>query len=180
MKKKDQAEILRSVTALNALTLLQSVEEEVTVFPIERRDVHSAISEEINALYSEMERLAKSKVYQSVQKKGGKDLTKEEFEAAKEHNALVKKFNATLENPMREQAIMENVIHYAANKHVTTFILGQSHKKRMLKLAKKNPEEVLFVWITPKPFRPIRGSFGKYVIIGIILIVALLLLNEVA
>ena len=40
MKKKDQAQILRSITALNALTLLQSVEEAVTVFPIERRDVH--------------------------------------------------------------------------------------------------------------------------------------------
>jgi len=181
LRKKDQEEVIRTATALNALTLLQAVEEKVTVFPIESREVHSAISDELNALHDETEKIRTSAAFQSARKKNGKELTKEEYDAVMKHNKLAKQFETLIRSAKRDEAILSNVLQYSEGKHVTVFVLGQGHKKAMLRLAKKTcPPEVLFVWMTVKPLRKLRMTLLRYIGVFVGLIILVAILNEVA
>ncbi len=179
MHSKDQVAIIQTSTALNALNLLQALEEKFSIFPIERRDIHSGISDEINAMYDELEKLDAAPEYQQALKKHGKKLKPDEYTAALRYNELMKKLQKLLRKKERDAAIMENLIEYSKGKHVTVFVLGQAHRKRMLKLKRKLPPEVLFVWVTPPPLRYMHRSIMRILITIIVILILILILNEV-
>ncbi|MDA1292990.1 MAG: hypothetical protein O3A81_04395 [bacterium] len=149
LNKGDDKKAVLSATALNGIALLQALDRGVHMFPIEQEDVHSAIGESIARLQHEIHQIETSSLYRSVQQKGGKGLTREEYESAQMRNKLIKQFNTTLSHPQRDKAILREVIKHA-HRDITVFILGAGHRSGFLALtAKSLPEDILFVWLTP-------------------------------
>ena len=149
LHKGDIKKATTTSTSLNGIALLQALDKGVTMFPIEQKEVHSAIGQSIARLQHEISQLEMSTLYQSVQQKGGKGLTKEEYESAVMRNKLIKQFNKTITHPERDRAILREVIKHA-QKDITVFILGAGHRSGFLTLASKSiPDEYLFVWLTP-------------------------------
>lgn len=145
--KKDQIVALSS--ALNGLALLQALDSDVTIFPIEQADVHSAVGDAIVKLSRQISELEKSSTYQSVLRKGGKGLTTEEYKTALTRNKLIKQFNKTLAHPERDRAILREVLKHSDGP-VTAFVLGTGHRSNFLTLAAKSlPDGYLLVWVTP-------------------------------
>ena len=137
---------------LNALTVMQALHADVSMYPIEQADVHGAIGVAITQLQQEIAKIETSAAYRSCQKKGGKGLTQAEYEAAKTRNALVKQFNATLKHPERDRAILREVLKHA-DSPVTVFVLGTGHRSGMLSLTAKHlPDGYLFAWASPPSF----------------------------
>lgn len=150
LRKGDLDNAARESLFVNALTLMQAMSPSVTVFPIEQADVHGAVGAGIEELHKQIERIESSTVYRSAAAKRGKHLTPEEAEAAKLRNDLVQAYNKTIAHPERDRSILREVLEQAEKKPVTVFILGEAHRKGMLKLAKKHlPEGMVFAWITP-------------------------------
>jgi hypothetical protein len=149
LHKGDIATAETSAAALNGIALLQSLDRGVAMFPIEQKDVHSAIGESIARLQHEIHRIETSSLYQSVQRKAGKGLTKGEYESAVMRNKLIKQFNKTISHPERDRAILREVIKHS-EKDVTVFILGTGHRSGFLTLsAKQLPEGYMLAWLTP-------------------------------
>jgi len=152
LKRRDGEEAERAATALNALAVLQALHPQVTIFPIEQMQAHAAVGEGIAILQAGIRDCEAKNTYRSARAKGGKRLTQEEFEAMQERNALVKRFNALLASPQRDRAILREVLEHAQSP-LTVFVLGQAHKKNMLRLARKHlPEDTLLLWVTPPQF----------------------------
>lgn len=150
LKQGDRKKAEQTSAALNALTLMQALYPKVTVFPIEQKQVHEAIGENITKLRQEIDRVEASTAFISVQRKGGKKLTQEEYDAAILRNKLIKEFNKMLAHPERDRAIFREVLDHAEEVPVTVFVLGEAHRSAMLRLARRHvPEDVLFLWITP-------------------------------
>lgn len=149
LKRGSVVETQHAATALNALTLLQALHAQVTVFPLEQRDVHGRVYEGITHLQHEIARIESTTAFRAVEQKGGKKLTPEEYAAAKLHSTLVKEFNALLAHPERDRSIMRQVIDHIDGP-LTVFILGNAHRRSMLKIAREHlPDDALFVWVTP-------------------------------
>lgn len=139
-------------TMLNALTVLQAAKDNVSVYPIEQAQVHGAIGQALTQLQQSIAEVEASSAYKRMQKKGGKGLTREEFEAAKVRNGLVKEFNKTIAHPERDRAILREVLKHAQSP-VTVFVLGAGHRSGMLTLAAKHlPDGYLFAWASPPAF----------------------------
>ena len=151
LKLGNEKEIVKYATVLNGVGILQALKSDVSVFPIEQKDVHGRIGEGISKLQDEMVRVEASKEYKSVQYKKGKGLTKKEYNAAMHRNALVKEFNRALAHPERNRSIFREVLEFSEHHDTTVFVLGQAHRSGILSLANTHlPSGTLFVWITPK------------------------------
>lgn len=149
LKRGSVTETERAATAFNALTLLQAFHAQVTVFPLEQRDVHGRVYEGIVHLQHEIARIESTAAFRAVEQKGGKKLTSEEYAAAILRNKLVKEFNALLAHPERDRSILRQVLEHMEGP-LTVFILGNAHRRNILKLVREHiPDDVLFVWLTP-------------------------------
>ncbi|OGJ57999.1 hypothetical protein A2635_03135 [Candidatus Peribacteria bacterium RIFCSPHIGHO2_01_FULL_51_9] len=149
LRRGSRSQTEYAATALNALTLLQALHAQVTVFPLEQSDVHGRVYEGIVHLQNEIARIESSSAFCAMQRKGGKKLTSEEYAAATLRNKLVKEFNALLAHPERDRSIMRQVIEHIDGP-LTVFILGNAHRRNILKIAREHvPDDALFVWITP-------------------------------
>ncbi len=149
LKFPDKEARQEAVTKLNGLAILQATHPRITFFPIEQGSVHGVIGENLKRLQKEMGALQTSSAYQSYRRKGGKNLTKDEYAVAVQHNTLVKEFNRMIKHPDRERSILREVLKHA-DRPVTVFILGQGHRHQFLRLAKTHlPDDALFAWITP-------------------------------
>ena len=148
---KQQLEKARgAIHFLDALSLLQANHSQVTIFPLERDNVHSAIHKSLNSLQDQVKGLESSAAFRSARSKGGKGLTQKEVQALLNRNKLVQSRNQLLSDPRRDQEIFKNVITQATSESVTVFVLGQGHRNRFLMLARSQmPSDMLFVWITP-------------------------------
>jgi hypothetical protein len=157
LRRGDTREVNRCLKGLNALSLLQALDERVVVFPLEQQDVHGPLSEALQALHARLERIERQPAYQSVIQKHGKGLTREEYTLAVEQQSLVQEYNAVLKDPQRDEAILEEILRYADQSPVTVFILGQGHKQAMKALMKQHlPSDTAFAWITPPTlWRPV-------------------------
>ena len=152
LKRRDSEEAERMATALNALTVLQALYEQVTVFPIEQRQTHAAVGEGIAILQAGIRDCEARSAYRSARAKGGRGLTHEELAAVRERNMLIKRFNTLLASPQRDRAILREVLEHAQGP-LTVFILGQAHRNSMLRLARKHlPANTLLLWVTPPQF----------------------------
>lgn len=173
LHKGDTKKAETSAAALNGIALLQSLNAGVAMFPIEQKDVHSAIGESIARLQHEIKQIEGSSLYQSVQRKGGKGLSKEEYESAVMRNKLIKQFNKTIAHPDRDKAILREVIKHS-DREVTVFILGTGHRSGFLTLSAKHlPEGYMLAWLTPPSLWWAKATIRR---IGwVILIVAALL-----
>jgi hypothetical protein len=140
----------REALALNALSLLQAVEPGVRVFPIEQRDVHGTIGAELTPLQTEMDRMEALPAYLRARAKGGKGLSREEYDAAVRHRRLVEAFNQLLSHSERDRSIFREALRFAEKSPFTVYVLGQAHRRAQLHLAAEHlPEGTLFLWITP-------------------------------
>lgn len=149
LRKGDREVAAHATAALNGLSVLQAVDPKVTIFPIERRDLHGAIGEAIDTLSREIQKVEASTAFQSAQRKGGKGLTKQEYKAALTRHALIKQYNKTLSHPERDRAIQKEVLKHMGDR-MTVFVLGQAHHTNQLTFAARTmPDGVLFVWLTP-------------------------------
>lgn len=158
-----------TMSCLDALNVLQAINPSVTVFPIEQPDVHGRIGQAMDQLRQQMSAIEQSASYKRYQQKGGKNLTKEEYDAAIDRNNCVKEYNRILKHPERERSILREVLEHSDGMPVTAFILGQGHRKAFLRLSKKHiPDDVLFVWITP-PQLWIWKSIRYWTIVALLL-----------
>lgn len=149
LRRGSRAQAEEAATALNALTLLQALDPQVTVFPLEQSDVHGRVYEGIVHLQNEIAQIESSSAFSSVSEKGGKGLTAEEYAAAKLQSELVQEFNALLSHPERDRSILRQILEQV-DSPLTVFILGNAHRRNMLKIAREHmPDDVLFVWVTP-------------------------------
>lgn len=149
LHRGDTKKATSAAAALNGIALLQALDRGVTMFPIEQEQVHSAIGKNIAMLQHEIRQLEQSSLYQSVQRKGGKGLSKEEYESAHMRNKLIKQFNQNLADPERDKAILHEVLKHAHG-DITVFILGAGHRTGFLNLtAKSLPKGYVFAWFTP-------------------------------
>ena len=149
LKRKDKKEVQSAMAKLNGLALLQAVNAQVNIFPIEQSSVHGVIGENLNILQKEIRALEGSTAFKSYKRKGGKKLNKEEYAVAFQRNALVKEFNKMIKHPDRERSILREVLKHA-DQPVTVFVLGQGHRHAFLNLARHHvPDDVLFAWVTP-------------------------------
>jgi hypothetical protein len=155
--KKDADAIGKYLTGLNALNILQALEDDVAVFPIEQQDVHGALAQNIRSLHQAIESIEHTSAYQRVIAKQGRGLARDEYEAAVRRGQLVKLYNACLADDQRNESIFEEVMRFNETQDITVFVLGCAHRHAMLRLAKKHlPPDTLFVWITPAPlWRPV-------------------------
>jgi len=169
LKLHNEKDISKNATALNGLGLLQAMKPDVSMFPIEQKDVHGRIGEGIAKLQDEMARIEASKEYKSVQYKKGKGLTKPEYNSIMRRNALVKAFNKALKHPERNRSIFREVVEFSEQHDITVFVLGQAHRGGILTLANRHlPEGTLFVWITPKELWWWKAMMGRVVWISAI------------
>lgn len=168
LRRNNENEVHRTLQGLNALNLLQAIDEHIVVFPIEQRDVHGPLSQQITQLHGDIERIEHLKEYQSAISKGGKGLHKGEYDAVVQRNALIRAYNAALAHGVRNESIFEEVLREAQRNDETVFVLGQAHRSAILKLAKKHlPSDTVFVWITPKPlWKPILVRRFVYLLTG--------------
>lgn len=149
LHKGDTKKATSAAAALNGIVLLQALDRAVTIFPIEQEQVHSAIGKNIAMLQHEIRQLEHSSLYRSVQQKGGKGLTKAEYESAHMRNKLIKQFNCAIADPERDKAILHEVLKHAHG-DMTVFILGAGHRTGFLHLADKTlPKGYVFAWLTP-------------------------------
>ena len=173
LRMRDKPAIASTMNVLNALTLLQAINRKVAVFPIEQKDVHGRIHEGIVVLHEKIDAIEKKPAYQSYRRKDGKGLTKEEYNLARERNSLIKAFNKLLTHPERERSILREVLKHAAGQDITIFILGNAHRRRMLRLAKKHADpDVLFVWMTPPAlwwWKAMRKRAWMLFVIGVLI-----------
>lgn len=144
-----KASTLRWNTMLNGLALLQAERPDVSLFAIEQTQVHGRIATELSAVKQSLEALEASASFQSVQRKGGRGLTTEEYRSAMEHRALVRQYNRLLASPERDRSIFHEVLAQARQSNTTVFLLGQAHRSAQLQLARALPPGYAFVWITP-------------------------------
>ena len=148
--KKNRKQITETVTALNALTLMQALDDSISMFPIEQKDVHGRIHDGITQLHQQIEQVKSTSLYQSFHAKEGKNLTKQEYELATELNDLVDAYSKLLKHPERDRSIFREVVEHAEEQDMTVFILGNAHRSQILRLARKHvPSDALFVWVTP-------------------------------
>ena len=177
LHKGDAKKAASTSMTLNGIALLQALDKGVTMFPIEQKDVHSAIGQSINRLQHEIHQIETSSLFRSVQQKSGKGLTKEEYESAVMRNKLIKQFNKVIAHPERDRAIMREVIKHAKT-DITVFILGAGHRSGFLTLAAKIlPEGYVFVWLTPPGLWWWKATLRR---IGWVIIVAAALMMVVA
>ncbi len=187
LRKNDMPRVASESTLLNGLTVLQAVDPDVTLFPIEDSEIHSGVGKMVEVLHKELESVTASDTYQRAQSKGGKNLTQSEYDAVIRHNEIVKAYNKALASPERDRAIFEAIGQQAkrdAKRYTegrdqplcTVFILGQAHRHSFLHLAKQCvPSRALFVWVTPAPLlffirlRQIALVIFGLVIIGILI-----------
>lgn len=150
LRRGNGEQAAKESTALNGLALLQALDPAVTIFPIEQRRVHGLIGDQIDALQQEITRVEASSAYQAGSAKGGKGLTKEEYDALVRRNALTQSFNKTLTHPERDRSIFYEIIRNAERSPLTVFVLGQAHRPAQLRLAREHAgDDALYVWITP-------------------------------
>lgn len=170
LRKGNQEKIATYSTALNGLALLQALEQNVAMFPIEQRDVHSAIGQTLDRLTKELKHIESSSAYRSASSKGGKGLTKEEYGVVLQRNKVIKQFNKTISHPERDRSILRQVLKHATDE-VTVFVLGTGHRSGMLTLASKTlPEGYLFAWVTPPALwwmKSLTRKIGWILIVGI-------------
>ena len=147
---RDPERAAHAALLLSGLTLLQAAHEDCAVFAIEQAAVHGAVGEGVARLRSEMDALERLPEYAEFRRKGGKGLTREEYDVAGRHQALVKAYNATLAHPERDRAIFREIVEFAEKRDVTVFVLGAAHRKGFLRLARRHlPADVLFAWVMP-------------------------------
>jgi hypothetical protein len=170
LKYRDADGIAEALTRLNALSLLQALDERVTVFPIEQQQIHGPLAAQLQGLHVQIERIEHSDPYRSVVAKKGKGLTRQEYDAAMVRQRLVKTYNGILTNTQRNEALFEEAMRYGERQELTVFVLGQGHRRAMLRLAAQYlPPDAAFVWITPSPlWRPVLVR--RAVIIVVILL----------
>ena len=98
--------------------------------------------------------------------------------AIAERNDLVAAFNRLLNDPARDQWIFKTAVERAQSVPVSAFILGQGHKRGMLRLAAEYlPDDVLFVWVTPPQmwlWRTVLVILGWFLLAGAIAVLAFL------
>jgi hypothetical protein len=149
LHKGDAKQAASACMCLNGIALLQALNKGITMFPIEQKDVHSAIGQSIARLQHELHQIETSSLFQSVQRKGGKGLTKAEYESAVMRNKLIKQFNKVIAHPERDRSILREVIKHS-DKDITVFILGAAHRSGFLTLSAKTlPEGYMLAWLTP-------------------------------
>ena len=175
LHRGDTKKATSSAAALSGIALLQALDRGVSMFPIEQADVHTAIGKNIAKLQHEIRQLERSSLYKSVQRKGGKGLSKEEYESAVMRNKLIKQFNKTIAHPQRDRAILREVIKHAKG-DVTVFILGTGHRSGFLSLTKKNlPKGYVFAWLTPPSLwwwkATVRRILWAGIAVGVLLLV---------
>lgn len=150
LKRGDLATAREAHMRLNGLALLQAFRQGIGVFPIEQDDVHGRIGGGLDALSTAIKDIETSVAFKAVQAKGGKHLTKAEYDAAVERGKLVDQFNTLITHPDRERSILREVLEHAEKTDLTVFILGEAHRKPMLRLAKEHlSSDHQFIWLTP-------------------------------
>jgi len=153
LRRRDPAAVSAAAARLNALVVLQAFRPEIPVFPIEQQDVHGAIGEGIRRVQDELEACTASPAYQSALAKGGRGLTREEYDAVEHRNGLVQAFNKILSHPERDRSMFREILRHAEGRPVTAFVLGQAHRPRMLRLAREHLDpDTVFAWVSPPQF----------------------------
>jgi hypothetical protein len=171
LRRGDAREVRRTLEGLNALNLLQALHAHVVVFPIEQRDVHGPLAQQITQLQTEIDAIERTKAYQSASSKRGKGLTQPEYDAIVRRNAVIAKYNGVLNHDVRNEAIFEEVLHEAQRSDITVFVLGQGHRSAILRLAQEHlPSRMFFLWITPSPlWKPVLVRRIAYCIVAIVI-----------
>lgn len=150
LHRRDANGIRRAIRTLDALSILQAIDERVTIFPLERTMIHRAIHAKIDDVQKRIGNIEHSQVFLSGKSKGGKLLSQQEVHAFLARNDLVRSFNSLLTDPERDRSICDAVFSRSSQSDVTAFILGQGHRQSILSLAGKHlPADTMFVWITP-------------------------------
>jgi len=172
LRSQDKKKKSETVSALNGLALLQAMESDVSIFPIEQQAVHGAIGQNIDRLQKEIGALEHTSAFASYKKKAGKGLTKDEYDIAMQRNALIKEFNKMIKHPSRDKSILREILKHA-DTPMTVFVLGQGHRHAFLRLAKSHiPDDTLFVWITPPSlwwWKSMRNRFMWVLLTSILL-----------
>lgn len=169
---------------LNGLVMLQARDERVGIFPIEHRAIHGAVGENIHRLQGLISQVESGAGYTGALSKGGRNLTKEEYDAVVERNKLIHAFNVAIASPERDRAMFQAVVEQAELERkrrndapgqvLSVFVLGAAHRRGFLALAKRHvPGDMLFVWVTPAPMLFMRRL--RDVLIAALLLVVLLL-----
>lgn len=173
LERRDADGAAMANALLNGLTMLQALHPTVGVFPIEQQDVHGRIGEGMNTLRVALAKVESSELFRSVRAKQGRGLTREEVAVVHQRNGYVHAFDKLLNHPERDRSIFRE-IHLAAERMpVVIFVLGQAHRHRQLRLARKHLDDgMLFLWITP-PQLWARGRILHWAgwILGLLLIV---------
>lgn len=164
LKHGRQAEVIAEAGRLNGLVVLQALQPEVAIFPIEDAKIHGAVGENIRRITAEMETIRATDEFRSVQAKEGRKLNKAEYEIAVRYSELAKAFNKALASPERDRAMFQAIIEQSERERkellprrpstviLAAFVLGQAHRHGFLRLARQHiPEDTLFVWVTPAP-----------------------------
>lgn len=175
LKNEDAVEIRKTLQGLDALNVLQAIDDEAAVFAIEQRDVHSSLAEEIKELHKQIESVERKVAYKNVVAKKGKGLTEAEYDIAVVRHELVRHYNELLNDETREASILEEVLEHAEEHAVTVFVLGQGHRKSMLRRMKETmPSGTQFAWITP-PLLWMPAFLGKAALLLFPVIIAVML-----
>lgn len=178
LQRGDSDEAERLLLPLNALTVLQMMDEHVHLFPLEQTDVHGAVGTGVDILQERIAAIEHSPAYQAARTRSSAVPFEQQKAAVDERNGLVTAFNRLLSDPARDQWIFKTAVERAALAPVTAFVLGQGHRSGILKLAKEHlPEDVLFIWVTPPEFwlwKAILMSVGWGLLLALTLTLAVL------
>ncbi len=169
---------------LNGLTVLQARDERVAIFPIEHRAIHGAVGENIHRLQGLINQVESTDAYRGALGKGGKNLTKEEYQAIVQRNDLIHAFNVAISSPERDRAMFQAIVEQAEIERkrrqdqpgqvLAAFVLGAAHRRGFLQLAKEYlPDDMIFIWVTPAPLlfmRRLRDAIMAAILLAILLL----------
>ncbi len=178
LQRGDGDEAQRLLLPLNALTILQMMDENVHLFPLEQTDVHGAVGTGVDILQEKIFAIERSPAYQAARTRSNAVPFAQQKAAVDERNDLVSAFNRLLSDPARDQWIFAAATERARLAPVTAFVLGQGHRSGMLTLAKEHlPEDVLFIWVTPPQlwlWQAVLKSIGWGLLLAVTLTLAVL------
>jgi hypothetical protein len=184
LARRDATAAAEEAFKLNGLVMLQARDQRVGIFPIEHQAIHGAVGENIHRLQGLITQVEATAAYQGALGKGGKDLTKEEYDAVMRRNELIHAFNTAIASPERDRAMFQAVVEQAELERkrrndvpgqvLSVFVLGAAHRRGFLTLAKQHlPGDMLFVWVTPAPLlfmRRLRDAIVAAILLAILLL----------
>lgn len=145
-------EVAPIANLIDGLRMLALFDPQLTIYPIEGEQEYQYVAKNIGELQNTLYFQERSPEMVKAKQKKYKNLTEEEYKAVKDYQSTVKKYNALLKAPIREEAHISLALRQLETRKLTAFVMGIGHRYNLLFKAKNmlKKQNTVFIFITPQ------------------------------